>query len=193
MFSNKKIFWFDTDKNDVPFIIRPDKTTRRIHKTTDAFSTPQGIAGWQRTVLYMEEMGIWDITAFICGIDSAIVSDVITLERNYEPYECFLAFFSAQSAETQIYPHISKEKIQASTGYVEAFYKNVNLQFSCEEILLHPVCFMISSDGTQMDPLSISEAYHLVYSANSQYSFYRYSKDGTGKEHIKFDCHHSDE
>jgi len=151
-FGSSKAFWFEMTAAGYPVLVKPDGT--RSHsfrrKAPEQFnSSQQSIDGWRRSMLFIDDNDIWDITAFACTISSMFCCEY--------GWSNSLLFASCQTAEKAIYPYLSEEQVAQCRRNVDAFYKDKNLQASWSPVILFPVCLKFTKKMDDFEPMYIGD------------------------------------
>ena len=153
--SGNKVFWFVETKGGNQKLVRPDGSYVLMRERNRFFKElgRQGLAGWQRAKLLMDEYGIWDATSFASTMSSIL--GIRTFQ--YEDGEPVVYLFSScQNAEENVYPYLSEEISEQCRKNVDDFYANPNLQAAWNDFILHPVCLKVSKDKKTFTPTAIS-------------------------------------
>lgn len=100
----------------------------------------------------MKEYEVWDTMAFTCSINTLLG---IKRSRYEDGTPVVYIFSSCEKAEKDVYPFLSKEKVNMCRENVEAFYRNPNIQASWHDFILHPVCLKVKKGTENFEPVSI--------------------------------------
>ena len=111
--------------------------------------TVQSQQGWQRSRLYMDANGIWDATAF-----GATMSATFAHGPDDEG-KCF-TFTSCEEADRRMYKKLTPEQVQECRKNVDEFYADPELQMRWKEVILHPICLILTRDGS-LNPISLTK------------------------------------
>ena len=148
-----KVFWFKETESGNQKLIRPDGTYRLFKKKNPNFNqSRQCQAGWQRSMLFMDEYGIWDATAFGCSMNTSLAV------KDYEDGKEILYIFSTcQHAEHGVYPFLSEEQVQQCRTNVDKFYANPNVQAAWNNWILYPICLKVAKECKTFVPIALED------------------------------------
>ena len=145
-----RIFWFSETLDGNQKLIRPEGTfTVYTEKNASFQESRQSHAGWQRAMLFMDEYGIWDATAFGCSMDAI-------LRIRADESTAYL-FATCQAAEKEIYPQLKPKQRQLCRENVDRFYACPQLQAGWSSLILYPVCFKLDRKKKKIEPIFIGE------------------------------------
>ncbi len=136
------VFWFEEDKEGTPALVKVNGeklTDPEIHYTP---SEPiRSRQGRQRAVLSMRMNGDGDLTALAATMSATFAYGPDSQKR-------YVTFTSCEKAEKDIYPSLSPEDVSACRKNVDEFYSDRGLQIVWQDVILHPVCLLLSKDGS---------------------------------------------
>lgn len=149
-----KIFWFVETKDGNQKLVRPDGTSEVFERRNEYFEKlgKQAMAGWQRSMLLMQEYNIWDVTAFACTMSSPI--GVLT-SKHVNGKRIAYIFANCERADETVYPFLSDEQVQICRENVDKFYANPNVQAAWHDFILHPVCLKVVEGSDELVPVAI--------------------------------------
>ena len=149
-----KVFWFVETKGGNQKLVRPDGTSEIFNRKNEYFEElgRQALAGWQRSMLLMQEYNIWDATAFSCTM-SVLIG--VRTSRYENGKRIAYIFSNCERAEELVYPFLSEEQVQICRENVDKFYANPNVQAAWHDFILHPVSLKVIEDSEELVPISI--------------------------------------
>ena len=149
-------FWFEQEKDGSISLVKESGERKNNSEIQEGFTkTKQMLAGWQRAVLYREEMDIWDVTAFAAGMSATL--GVYWKEIDGVP--AALLFTTPQEAERSIYPYLTGKQVKQCRANVNAFYKSKKAQLFWSDMILYPVCLLAKKGSKNVIPVSLEALY----------------------------------
>lgn len=152
MLLNKSIYWFEK-KDDGQELVNAAGQRYFFNEINEEFNNnKQLLASWQRAMLYIQYNGIWDITAFSCGMDTPVGVGPIMKTKSQKPF--VYVFCTPQLAEKNIYPSLNEKDVEKLRNNVDDFYNDSGLQIVWNQFILRPVCIKVTKDGN-VSPVSV--------------------------------------
>lgn len=149
-------FWFEQEKDGSVSLVKESGERKNNSEIQEGFTkTKQMLAGWQRAVLYMEELEIWDATAFAAGMSATL--GVYWKEIDGVP--AALLFTTPQEAERSIYPYLTSKQVKQCRANVNSFYKSKEAQLFWRDFILYPVCLLAKKGSKDVIPVSLEALY----------------------------------
>ena len=144
------LIWFEMDEEKNPVLVKENGERFTSAEKSKMFNmTVQSQQGWRRSQLYMDVNNIWDATAF--GAEMSV-----TLAYGPDSEGRYFTFTSCEEADRRMYKNLTKNRIRECRRNVNAFYKNPELQKEWQQIILHPICLILRSNGS-LEPVSLAE------------------------------------
>lgn len=142
---SKEYFWYETENGNQVLVTESGK--RFVCNDTSEYfnSTEQEHAGWQRATLFIDWLGVWDLTAFAADMNATIAFGPFIDRRRKEEY--IVTFSSPSEAEKTVYPFIDQKQEALARKNVDAFYASKTQQIKWFPIILKPICLHIYQDG----------------------------------------------
>lgn len=151
-YGTDEIFWFENGESGIA-LVRPSgsklwESQMHLGQAPDFCKCSDAIDGWKRAILFIEEFGIWDITAFACSMNTALCYPGADHEA--------LLFVAPQNLDLIPAAVLPPSKRKLVSENLSAFYSDPNLQAKVPELVLHGMAFCF--DGSALEPISMKKA-----------------------------------